>query len=411
MNPNRLTRELRKLPGNIRSPDLPGGTLISAVLDRRLMAWSDRGGASRIFGDIWSEHCWAYLTNGSSLFTGITGSEPAPIILRLDDNPKIAIQAGRNKLPNPDFLVLTSGQANEYVVRAVDAKFAVDRLRRTQIGPESIRDLIELPGSLAREEIVNIAGESAIEQLSFQPGMFLGPNSLLNDYFYQQLTTGDAPQIPVDELKLLTVDADALYSRIEEHQLMSMLQSIDGLIATSPESEIVLGMYYLRLSSAARWFETQARQPLLAVDEIEPVDIDQVLDSARNRVQPGISAYGLIEEWSEVAERSVERKKHVSDAARLPTRMSEIRALVERRKLDDQKKAVRIIRGTLEKQFARRLVETVGVIPSEPAEPLDEIVERVRTESRNLRKEMLQEARAIAERLAESSDDASQPDS
>ena len=39
---------------NVKSPLLPGGNLIAASLDRQLMVWSDRGGASRHIGDRWA---------------------------------------------------------------------------------------------------------------------------------------------------------------------------------------------------------------------------------------------------------------------------------------------------------------------------------------------------------------------
>jgi hypothetical protein len=400
MNPNRLTRELRKLPGNIRSPHLPGGTLISAVLDRQLMAWSDRGGASRIFGDIWSEHCWGILTNGSSLFEEPPLSTSKPLVVRLDDSPDIAIQAGRHKLPNPDFLIVSPGTRGTYSVRAIDAKFAVDRLRRTQVSPESIRDLVELPGSLARRLLETQIDVSAFDELEYAPGMFIGPNSLLNDYFHQQLTSGNEPQIPATELKLIAVESREIFNRVDERELMSLLQEIDGLEATSPQSGIVLGMYYLRLASAARWFETQARQPLLTLEPARQAPADLALSTAREKIERGVSAYGLIEEWSESAEHSVARQKRVKDAARLPVRMGEIRKLVGTHRFDDEKKAVRIVRASLDKVFFRRLIESTGEIPAEPAEPFEQTIERVRIASENLRQPMFHEARTIVRQLS-----------
>ena len=400
MNPNRVSRELRKLPGNIRSSRLPGGTLVSAVLDRQLMGWSDRGGASRIFGDIWSEHCWEYLSNGARLFPESTYDHARATVVRLDNNPRIAIQAGRNKLPNPDFLVIHPEAHGAYSVRAVDAKFAVDRLRRTQVSPDSIRELIELPGSLALQEVqlrIEINGNN---QLEYQPGLFLGPNSLLNNHFFHQLTTGETPRIPSDELQLVSVDAHVLFQRIEEYPLMQLMQSIDELTASTPESDLVLGMYYLRLASAARWFETQARMPLLTNEPPDPADVAQVVLAADQRIKAGESAYGLIEGWSAATERAIERQKLVQDAARLPVRMTEIRKMLARRNRGEDKKLIRKVRGILEQEFMHHLLSETGTIPADPGEPISEVVARVASISRSLETEMRRSAERIADQVA-----------
>lgn len=401
MNPNRISRELRGLPGNIRSPRLPGGTLISAVLDRKLMTWSDRGGASRIFGDVWSEHCWAYLSNGADLFNGAGFDHSNGLIIRLDDNPKIAIQAGRQKLPNPDFLIVHPESDDRYSVRAVDAKFAVDRLRRIQVSPESIRQLIELPNSLARQELEQRAGADVFERLSYESGLFLGPRSLLNGYFYEQSTGGEDPSIPVDELILLPVRSGDLFDQIDEYPLMQFMQSIDELHADSPEVELVLGMYYLRLASAARWIETQVRTPLLSDEPPESVDVDDVLAIARQRRDADVSAYGLIEAWSVAAEESIQRQNQVNDAARLPIRMSELRRRIEQYGFGEDKKILRKTRGILEHEFMRRLIDETGSIPANPAGPIGGVIQQVSETSRGLRSGMLQEIDRVIQQVVE----------
>jgi hypothetical protein len=401
MNPNKLTRELRKLPGNIRSPKLPGGTLISAVLDRRLMTWSDRGGASRIFGEIWSEHCWVHLNNGATIFESESVDLEQAEIIRLDDMPKIALQAGRNQLPNPDFLVIYRAAASDaYSVRAIDAKFAVDRLRRIQVSPEAIRDLIELPGSHARAAIETRIGPGAIDRLHYESGAFLGPNSLLNDYFFERHTTGSDPAIPAQEIHLIAVGAEKLFSPTEEYRLMELFHSIDSISADEPKSELVVGMYYLRLATAARWFANQSQLPLLSAAEPEPVAVDEVFDETHRRISAGESAYGLIESWSLTAEKQIERQKTVQDAARVPVRMSEIRRLLEQRGLGDEKKLVRRLRGLLEVAFRPLLIERTGEIPPTPNQSLQQTVEFVSGASRSLRPEMQQLAIELADQLA-----------
>lgn len=395
MNPNRLTREIRKLPGNIRSPKLPGGTLISAVLDRKLMGWSDRGGASRIFGEIWSEHCWHYLSNGAKIFQNQPYDHARARIIRLDDIPEIAIQAGRNKLPNPDFLILSPDPDSTYSVRAVDAKFAVDRLRRTQISPDSIRDLIELPGSLARIAIEQHIGDAIESQLAYRDGLFLGPSSLLNDYFYRELTAGEDPTIPAEELHLVPVESDSLFESVEDRPVMEQLKQVDQLEAEITSGPIVLDMYYLRLATAARWFETQAQTPLLSKESSEPAAIEDVVRATFERIDPGESAYGLIEQWALVTDQVIERQKQVRDAARLPIRMSELRKLLEQEGLEPENRTVRKTRGILERRFMNRLIEETGTIPAVPEDQIPSVVKLVKSTSRSLRDEMQVEAHRV----------------
>jgi hypothetical protein len=396
MNPNRLTRELRKIPGNIRSPHLPGGTLVSAVLDRRLMGWSDRGGASRIFGDVWSDHCWRYIRNGGELFDDLADSASATVI-RLDDNPNIAIQAGRHKLPNPDFLIVDRDPAGTIRVRAVDAKFAVDRLRRTQVSPESIQELLELPDSLAKTELESKFSLNESASLEYLPGKFLGPSSLINDYFYDQITAGDDPKIPESELLLVTVPPVTLFKTIEEFSLMEEMRAIDRISAPGSTANLVLDMYYLRLASAARWFANQESQPILTLDDPDPVPVAEVLELARARNDAEVSAFGLIESWSRDIEQSIDRRKQVQDAARLPLRMSEIRTAIKQADPEVEKKTVRIVRGKLEKQFMKRLVEETGTIPADSIEPFDRILDRVHATSKSLRQEMIITAKTFVE--------------
>ncbi|HLI52118.1 MAG TPA: hypothetical protein VKU87_09985, partial [Thermomicrobiaceae bacterium] len=85
---------LARVPGNISSSKLPGRSLIAAVLDRQLMGWSDRGGASKHFGDRWSDQCTLQLASFIGHQLPIPGDVSYTLqhVVRLDGNPAIAIQ-------------------------------------------------------------------------------------------------------------------------------------------------------------------------------------------------------------------------------------------------------------------------------------------------------------------------------
>ena len=46
---------------NTRSPLLPGGDLVSALFDREVMGFADRGGASNLVGDRWADIAAAHV--------------------------------------------------------------------------------------------------------------------------------------------------------------------------------------------------------------------------------------------------------------------------------------------------------------------------------------------------------------
>jgi hypothetical protein len=406
MNPNRLTRELRNLPGNIRSKKLPGGSLVSAVLDRSLMAWSDRGGASRLFGEIWSQHAWKILTEDPDILPRHFVDSGNVMILRLDANPKIAIQAGRHKLPNPDFLLLEANGGDEHVVSAIDAKFAIDRLRRTQVSPEAVRDLIELEGSLTRAEITRATGLSPDADFLYRPGAFLAPRSLLNDYFYDRQVGGSSSRLPPSELIMVEVSAGALFSQTEEWRLMERFMEIDQIGLGTSKSPVVTGMYYLRLACAARWFEEQTRKPLLALSEPDPLPITEIEAAASSRMDRASSAYQSIHAWAEAALSAAKRQERVQDAARLPLRIAELKSMLDSEGIGDDRKALRAIRGSLERSFRRHLVDEVGEIPSDPDVPMQTLLERIENARRTLRPVVRKQAKVLARQQRDSGESA-----
>src|SRR3712207_2543893 len=122
-------------PENVASARLPGGSLIAASLDRQLMVWSDRGGASRHIGDRWA------VRSAEALREAVGGEWPVPYapsftlieVVRLDDVPEVSREANLHHLENPDFLLIgTRDGGSSTVLQAADAKFAADRIKPSQ---------------------------------------------------------------------------------------------------------------------------------------------------------------------------------------------------------------------------------------------------------------------------------------
>jgi hypothetical protein len=147
-----LVRSAAQFDYKLRSPLLPGGDLVSAVLNRQLMGLADRGGGSGLVGRRWADLCaeWATGQIGNLAQIPQGGGEPFPIerVARLDDMPRIAAVASKRGLQNPD-LVTIGHRHGHSVLQAADAKFSVETARSKQVSVEVVVALLTL-GSLVR---------------------------------------------------------------------------------------------------------------------------------------------------------------------------------------------------------------------------------------------------------------------
>ena len=126
---------------HVRSPLLPGGDLVSALLDREVMGLADRGGASNLIGDRWADlaamHAAAWA--GSGRVIQVEEQEPLRIVRvdRLDAIPAVAAAASKRGLQNPD-LLLIGQRGREQAIQAADAKFSVETARSKQVSAEVV---------------------------------------------------------------------------------------------------------------------------------------------------------------------------------------------------------------------------------------------------------------------------------
>ncbi|MER3485557.1 MAG: hypothetical protein C4345_05920, partial [Chloroflexota bacterium] len=123
----------------IRSKALPGGDLISAVLNRQIMVLADRGGASGLVGQRWADVCAeaADTWEGRQIPVpdGKVGTLRVERVVRLDHEPRIASVASKRGLQNPDLLIFGTWHGQPALL-AADAKFSIETARSKQVSPE-----------------------------------------------------------------------------------------------------------------------------------------------------------------------------------------------------------------------------------------------------------------------------------
>jgi hypothetical protein len=393
------------IKGDIQSDKLPGGTLISAVLDRRLMAWSDRGGASRYFGDRWSEQCAAALDGWIGTMQAIPGAEPFVVesVVRLDSNPEIAIQAGRHQLVNPDFVLYGHRTGGERVVRAADAKFAVDTVKPAQVSAEALKALLAVEGGLVRLAIEQQVSYPLGESIQPEPGVFLSPISPLTDYLLPRVVSGPRAKISPDEIILLPVDPIRMFSGLPMTPLIDPLARIDRL-AVKPGEYIVAAMYYFRLACACAWLWVEDQSPLLTLGPPLTPKIADVANEVGRRAPMARTAFELVSNWAVDIEEVVRSRRTLNEVAVMPVRMRELREMIEAAGRSDERGVVRRIRRTLERRYRERLVQNVGEVPARPSRPLNEVLTAVSTTSRRLYPELKALAAELVRDASDSAD-------
>ena len=360
-----------------------------ALFDRQLMMWSDRGGASREFGDRWSERVSDALTEQ----IGTERSLPTDVfyrleaVVRLDDDSRIAEQAGRHKLTNPDFVLFGRRLDGTPILQAADAKFAVDTIKPAQVSAEALQALLDVENGLVRVAVEQSIEDHDVVNAVATRGVFVSPLGPLTDFFLPRLL--DSPSQAVDRSQIELIDADPakLFAGLVPARLIGPLARIDRLPA-SPRTHLLAAMYYFRVACACSWMWVEDRTPLLsrnAAPEVDPAALSGEVDE---RAKSAESAFQLVSSWYEEVEVVTRNRKSLQEVMSLPVRMSEIRQMVEAAGAGDDRKMVRLVRAALDRQFRERIIDIIGEIPAHPKEPAGDMLLRSAEASRELRSEM-----------------------
>lgn len=314
--------------GNARSPLLPGGDLVGAVLDRTVMGLADRGGASNLVGDRWADVAAEYAATWAGQERPVPdGGEPLLVtaVERLDATPGVAALASRRGLQNPD-LLLIGRRRGEPTVQAADAKFSVETARSRQVSPEVVAGLLglraDLPGVFA----------AVSRTTALAPGVFLCPDFPLTHLMLQRRHGIVRATVRADEVVLVPVAAADFFRPLPAASLIEPLAAVDGL-PVPPHRSLLAGLYYFRLARAAAgcWFD--ATKPLLLHDDRPVLDEAALLAEANGRAaaarRAGASAFAAVLAWNEDVETVRRRRAAVEQVAAPPLSNRELRPLVE----------------------------------------------------------------------------------
>lgn len=384
------TRDRESQPENVSSPLLPGGDLIAATLNRQLMIWSDRGGASREIGNRWA------LRTNMALNEAIEGRWPVPKgspftlvdVIRLDDVPDVSNEANRMKLENPDFLLLGVRRSDDSaVLQAADAKFAADRIKPSQVSESVVTNLLDIPGGVTREIVRERAARRNLASPSVVRGVFVVPSSELTTYLLRRVTRGRNAVVDPEEVVHVTPEPATMFSGLPESQAIGALARIDALPVT-PRSNLISAIYYFRLACACFHHWTEQQKPLLSDAQLSPPEPGIVVAEIAQRATIAPSAFELVSSWAVDVEPFVRAREAVANVASLPLRMRDIRARVERAGNGGEPRVLRTVRRDIELAFRRRLLDLTGDIHADDPRSLSTILDEVAKASRSLAAEM-----------------------
>jgi hypothetical protein len=375
---------------NVMSPLLPGGNLISASLDRQVMIWSDRGGASRHIGDRWAVRCSAALDESIGTIWPVPNDEPFNLIhvIRLDDVPEVSREANKHHLENPDFLLIGERPASERpCLQAADAKFAADRIKPSQVSAEIVRNLLAVEDGVARALVDSTIAELGLSEPEIVRGVFISPRSTLTDHLLRRVTTGRNASVDVHEVVTVPPEPGTMFAGLPQSRIIGGLARIDALPVT-PRDNLVSAIYYFRLACACYYLWNEGNKPLLSAQNSSEPEPGLVAAELAARSTAASSAYGLVDAWAADVEPQVQARQAIADVASLPLRMGDIRQALERSRAGGEPRAVRRVRRDLEIAFRARLHEVAGEIDADDPRPLTQILADVAQASRSLAGEM-----------------------
>lgn len=375
---------------NVSSPLLPGGNLISASLDRQVMIWSDRGGASRHIGDRWAIRCSAALDEAIGTSWPVPLDAPFELIhvIRLDDVPEVSREANRHHLENPDFLLIGTRLAEARpCLQAADAKFAADRIKPSQVSAEIVRNLLALEEGVTRALVNDTIAQLGLSEPEIVRGVFISPRSTLTNHLLRRVTSGRNASVDVREVVTVSPEPGAMFAGLPQSQVIGGLARIDALPVT-PRDNLISAIYYFRLACACFFLWNEGNKPLLgAGSHIDP-EPGIVAAELASRSTAASSAFGLVDAWAVDVQPQVQARQAIADVATLPLRMGDIRQRLERAGKGGEPRAVRRVRRDLEIAFRARLNDVIGEIDANDPRPLTQILSDVAQASRSVAADM-----------------------
>ncbi len=322
------------------------------------MALADMGQSSGLIGARWSDIVSDHIDSliGVEVTIPRGGSHHIEQVIRLDALPHVAHAASKRSLQNPDFVLLGRSDG-ALTMQAVDAKFSIETARSKQVSVDMLSALADVG-----PEYTDLLGPWH-EEGTIVPGFFLAPQSALSAYVLSGGRGITRATVKPDEVVLLEASGAELADPIPGDGARHRLAELDGL-ESRLDSELLLGLYYIRLSSAAgaSWFDMH--RPLFGPPSIPGANFDAVEQEIMQRGPANRSGFELVSRWAMDAEEVRADRGAINQAAGLPLANRELRewTLADAEAAGLEAPSLNQVRKQLQRWVNAQLLEEIGVI-------------------------------------------------
>ncbi len=338
--------------------------MLRALLDRRLMGLADLGGSSGLIGASWSDVVAGHIDAlaGTEVEIPGGGTHMVERVIRLDSLPHVGRAASKRALQNPDFVLLGRSKGHA-TMQAADAKFSIETARSKQVSTEMLTALADVG-----PDYTDLLGDWH-DNGQIVPGLFFAPRSALSTYVLSGGRGIVRATVKPDEVVLLHATGADLTESIPGGAARRRLAEVDQLDARL-EGELLVGLYYTRLSSAAgaSWFDMN--RPLFGPPAAPGPDFEAVDSEVSRRAGEHRSGYALIAQWAEDAESVRADRAAIEQAAALPLPNRELRewVLADATAAGLEAPSLNRVRKTLQRWVQAQVLEEVGIIRPEQGE-------------------------------------------
>lgn len=309
---------------HFKSAAFPAGTLLDTYYDRDVTRLSDRGRASNMIGDRWSEICSDEITawEGRTIRLPDGDEIAVKLVFRLDAIPQIARIASRKKLQNPDFIVV--GEIDETLTMlAIDAKFSIDTAKPAQVTAETLQALLDVG-----EPITELLPELPLGAVA-REGLFISPDMPLTHYVMSRTRGRLSVRVSPDQVVLIPVQPVAFLKPLQGARLIGTLASCDGF-RQEIRSNMLLALYYFRLARACYGAYAEMTAPILGPPEAARGSAEELEARTATMARSAEAAWDIVMQWDAGAEQIRRQREEIFNAMPFPVANKDLRDRVMR---------------------------------------------------------------------------------
>lgn len=356
----------------LRSDAFPLGTLLDSYYDRQVTQLSDRGMASNMIGNRWSDLAASDIENWPGNTVDLPdGSEIAvQQVYRLDTTPAIASIASKRKLQNPDFIVAGERNATKTVL-AIDAKFSIDTAKPAQVAAETLVALFEV-GPLITDLLPGLPMDAQVID-----GCFVSPDMPLSHYVLD-LTRGRlAARVSRQQVILLPVQPVPFLKPESGSRLLGPLATIDGF-RDHLRSNMLLAMYYFRLARACYGAYAETTTPIFGSTTASPGSDAELERRTIELARASRSSWDVVLQWDAAADQVRRQREAAYASMAFPMANREIRdrIVASSKQREVVAPSVNSVRRRIGSWYRNQFDDQIGtVLP--PVEDMGALLQRI----------------------------------